>query len=100
MPSTVPRIGKGTLIQRFIDGVKLSGWNVLVLADGHPAKLAIFRGQERAVVLLYIWNMTYGGYPRNTDELRIQITGVIHSIDNRDRYFWMEKRLAMWVDET
>jgi putative restriction endonuclease len=70
-----PRAGKNTLIQRFVGGVELSGWNVLVLAGGHPCKMAMIRGEERHVVLLYIWNMTYGGHPRNADELRIQITG-------------------------
>jgi putative restriction endonuclease len=70
---------KNALIQRFVEAVTLSGWNVLILRDEHPAKLSIFRSeQERIVILLYIWNMTHGGYPRNPDELRIQITGVDH----------------------
>ncbi|MGB7747915.1 MAG: HNH endonuclease [Verrucomicrobiia bacterium] len=74
---SLPR--KSALIQGFIEAIKLSGWNVLVIRNGHPAKLAIFReGTNSSSVLLYIWNMTHGGSPRNPNELRIQITGVDH----------------------
>ena len=41
-----------------------------------PFRLSIFDGNTTIVVLCYIWNMTHGGYPRNPNELRIQITGV------------------------
>ena len=64
MPARLAR--KQALIQEFIQAIKLSGGNVLVLEWGHPARLSISRSdQDRIVVLLYIWNMTHGGYPRD-----------------------------------
>lgn len=70
------RIGKPDLLQRIISAVKASGWNAIVLAPGHPFKLSFIRGDQRVAVLCYIWNLTHGGYPRNPNELRIQVTGV------------------------
>jgi hypothetical protein len=34
------------------------------------------RGGERLIVRCYVWNITHGGYPRNPNEMRIQITGI------------------------
>ncbi|MCO5051067.1 MAG: HNH endonuclease [Verrucomicrobiae bacterium] len=70
------RISKSDLLQRILAAIKLSGWNAIVLSVAHPFKLSLFCGEQRVVVLCYIWNMTHGGYPRNPNELRIQITGV------------------------
>lgn len=70
------RISKSDLLQRILAAVKASGWNAIVLSAEHPFKLSLFRGEQRVAVLCYIWNMTHGGYPRNPNELRIQITGV------------------------
>jgi putative restriction endonuclease len=68
---------KPELIHEFITGVKESGWNAILINTGHPAKLSVFKsGFESYSVLLYIWNITHGGYPRDPNELRIQITGV------------------------
>jgi putative restriction endonuclease len=70
---------KPALIQRFVEAIRLCGWNVLQLTFDHPAKLSVFKaGEDRIPVLLYIWNMTHGGYPRDPNELRIQITGIDH----------------------
>jgi putative restriction endonuclease len=63
------------LLQRIIAAVKASGWNSILLSSEHPFKLSLFRGDQRVVVLCYIWNLTHGGYPRNPNELRVQITG-------------------------
>jgi putative restriction endonuclease len=70
------RIGKSDLLQRIVSAVKVSGWNVIVLTPDHPFKLSLFRADQRISILCYIWNLTHGGYPRNPNELRIQITGV------------------------
>ena len=70
------RVSKSDLLQRIISAVKVSGWNAIVLSPEHPFKLSLFHGDQRISVLCYIWNMTHGGYPRNPNELRIQITGV------------------------
>jgi putative restriction endonuclease len=70
------RLSKSDLLQRIISAVKVSGWNAIVLSSEHPFKLSLFIGDQRISVLCYIWNMTHGGYPRNPNELRIQITGV------------------------
>src|SRR5271157_3716753 len=70
------RISKSDLLQRILSAVKASGWNVIVLTPEHPFKLSIFRADQRIAVLCYTWNLTHGGYPRNPNELRIQITGV------------------------
>jgi putative restriction endonuclease len=70
------RISKSDLLQRIVEAIKASGWDVIVLSASHPFRLSLFSGGERFVVLCYIWNLTHGGYPRNPKELRIQITGV------------------------
>jgi len=70
------RISKPRLLQRIIVAVKASGWNAIVLSADHPFKLSLFRDGQSVSVLCYIWNLTHGGYPRNPNELRIQITGV------------------------
>ena len=64
------------LLQRIIAAVKASGWNSILLSSEHPFKLSLFRGDQRVVVLCYIWNLTHGGYPRNPNELRVQVTGI------------------------
>ncbi|MHB8523326.1 MAG: HNH endonuclease [Limisphaerales bacterium] len=70
------RISKPDLLQRIIAAVKASGWNAIALSPEHPFKLSLFRGDQRVVVLCYIWNLTHGGYPRNPSELRVQVTGI------------------------
>jgi putative restriction endonuclease len=69
-------ISKSNLLQRIIVAVTASGWSAIVLSSEHPFELSLFRGEQRIVVRCYIWNLTHGGYPRNPNELRIQITGV------------------------
>jgi len=70
------RISKSDLLQRIIVAVKASGWNAILLSSEHPFKLSLFRSDQRIVVLCYIWNLTHGGYPRNPNELRVQVTGI------------------------
>lgn len=70
------RLAKQDLLQRVLEAVRASGWNAIVLSQAQPFRLSIFDSNTTLVVLCYIWNMTHGGYPRNPNELRIQITGV------------------------
>jgi putative restriction endonuclease len=72
------RVSKSDLLQRIIAAIKASGWNAIVLSAEHPFGVSLFRGDQRVVALCYIWNLTHGGYPRNPNELRIQVTGVDH----------------------
>jgi putative restriction endonuclease len=67
---------KPQLIGEFINAVESCGWDVLILKGEHPAKLSVFNGDQRIIVWLYIWNLTHGGYPRDPNELRIQVTGI------------------------
>ncbi len=78
------RISKPDLLDRVLAGVRASGWNCLVLSPSHPFKLSLVRGNQRLIARCYIWNMTHGGYPRNPNELRIQITGIdrIHLVES------------------
>ena len=52
--------------------------DVLILSprDDHPFALSIFKGDTKVSLLVYIWNLTHGGFPRDPNELRIQVTGV------------------------
>lgn len=70
------RVSKSDLLQRITAAVTSSGWNAIPLSSGHPFKLLLFRGDQRVLVLCYVWNLTHGGFPRNPGELRIQVTGV------------------------
>jgi putative restriction endonuclease len=69
---------KPRLLDLILSSVRLCGWDVLLSSatDDHPFHLSVFKGDSRQRLRIYIWNMTYGGYPRNPDEFRIQITGV------------------------
>lgn len=69
---------KPRLLDLIISSVRLCGWDVLVLSPGneHPFRFSVFKGDSRHRLRIYVWNMTHGGYPRNPDEFRIQITGV------------------------
>jgi putative restriction endonuclease len=75
MPAT---LRKDALLARILRAARSSGWEAIMLSEDHPFKPSIFRGDTRLVVLCYIWNLTHGGYPRNPNELRIQVTGVAH----------------------
>lgn len=69
------------LVQSIVD----SGWNVLYVGNisDHPFLLNIYRGAERHLIRVYIWDITPGGTNRPRDEFRIQITGVRRFIQYR-----------------
>jgi putative restriction endonuclease len=77
IPNT-PRLSKSQLLDRIILAIRTSGWDVLIIspAGEHPVELNVFSGDTKLLLLCYIWNLTHGGYPRDPNELRIQITGV------------------------
>ena len=69
---------KPKLIELLIESIHACGWDVLILSprEEHPFHLTIFKGDSRLTLLVYIWNLTHGGTPRDPNEFRIQITGV------------------------
>ena len=74
-----------------------SGWGHLRLSPPaeHPARIVMFRGEQRFAVRVYIWNLTPGGRNRPPDEWRIQATGV-----DRFQSEGSEKTLILgWEDE-
>ncbi|MBI3609782.1 MAG: HNH endonuclease [Nitrospirae bacterium] len=77
------RLSKDELIDRVLRAVRVCGWNALILAQRHPAKLSIFLDERRQVVLVYIWNLTHGGFPRDPNELRIQVTGIDRFVEEK-----------------
>lgn len=70
------RISKSEMLDRILRAVRASGWGSIVLSDSHPFRVSLVRNEARCMVLCYIWNLTHGGYPRDPNELRIQVTGV------------------------
>lgn len=69
---------KQRLLDLVVEAIHACGWDVLILSsrDDHPFFLSIFKGDTKVSLLVYIWNLTYGGFPRDPNEFRIQITGV------------------------
>jgi putative restriction endonuclease len=69
---------KPKLLDLVVDAVRACGWDCLILSsrDVHPFALSIFKGDTKVSLLVYMWNLTYGGFPRDPNEFRIQITGV------------------------
>lgn len=70
------RLQKHELLCKVEDAIRLSGFNVLYLAAGHPALYRIYNGNYHHTVKVYIWNISHGGKNRPDDEYRIQVTGV------------------------
>jgi len=64
------------MIDRVLSAVLASGWVSIVLSESHPFRVTLVQSESRITILCYIWNLTHGGYPRDPNELRIQITGV------------------------
>ncbi len=69
---------KPRLLDRVVEAVRACGWDVLILSsrDDHPFALSVFKGDTKVSLLVYVWNLTYGGFPRDPNEFRIQVTGV------------------------
>lgn len=72
---------KEELCDQVVAAFQAGGSAIIYLSDlhAHPLRLRVLSGSEREqgiTVLVYIWNLTYGGAPRSTQEFRIQVTGV------------------------
>lgn len=69
---------KPKLLDLVVEAIHACGWDVLILSspDDHPFALSIFKGDTKVSLLVYIWNLTHGGIPRDPNEFRIQVTGV------------------------
>ncbi len=69
---------KYDLLDIVVQSVNDCGWSVLYVEDtsNHPFVLNIYRGDERYLIRIYIWDITPGGTNRPLDEYRIQITSV------------------------
>ena len=57
------KLDKEELSQRVFQAIKDGGWNALSLSliQEHPIRFQMYKGQERFVVRVYIWNLTHGG---------------------------------------
>ncbi len=66
-------LSKPQLLNRIVEAVYDSGWNVLYVSRSHPFKINIYNESERHFVKIYIWNLSHGGgYMRPHNEYRIQ----------------------------
>ena len=80
----ISRLGKAQLLTAVARAIKRSGWDFLIISNQHPFRLRIHGPEDRGFdVLVYIWNCTHGGgTARAADEYRIQLTGVVPSVDS------------------
>lgn len=73
----MPLLTKDELLARLCSSVDLSGWTPVVLSPQHPFRILASReGYGSRTLLVYIWNITWGGRANLPDEYRIQLTGV------------------------
>jgi len=67
-------LSKPQLLNKIVEAVYDSGWNVLFVSRNHPFKINIYNQSERHLLKIYIWNLSHGGgYMRPHDEYRIQV---------------------------
>jgi putative restriction endonuclease len=70
------KVSKAEMLTAVLKAIQASGWDAIILNKNHPFRISMYRGENRVIFLSYIWNLTHGGYPRDPNELRIQVTGV------------------------
>jgi len=61
------------LLERILTAIHDSGWYVKVLSHQKPFHMTLYQGYETINLIVYVWNMTHGGYPRSELEYRIQV---------------------------
>ncbi|MDQ2808214.1 MAG: HNH endonuclease [Chloroflexota bacterium] len=68
-------ISRSELLDRIIDAVQQSGWNVLYISSTseHPFKIRVYQQENSYQLRIFIWNLSPGGNNRPEDEYRIQI---------------------------
>ena len=82
------KLRKPELLQRILAAVEDSGWSALLLRAEHPFKLRLFRADDPAHidVTVFIWNITHGGgAARPANELRIQLTGTVPTVQTEGK---------------
>jgi putative restriction endonuclease len=70
------KVSKTEMLTAVLRSIQASGWDAILLNRSHPFRISMYRGETGVIFLCYIWNLTHGGYPRDPNELRIQVTGV------------------------
>jgi putative restriction endonuclease len=74
--NAMANISKAKMLTVVLKSIQACGWDAIVLNRSHPFRISRYHGDSRVIFLCYIWNLTHGGYPRDPNELRIQVTGV------------------------
>lgn len=75
------RLSKDDLLAEVLQAVRDAGWQALVLGPGHPFLVRVTNPERSSFDMrVYIWNCTHGGGGRAADEYRIQVTGVVPTI--------------------
>lgn len=85
------------LLERIIEAVNASGWNVLYEAgiSDHPFKLRIYKENQLQRLRIYIWNVSHGGgRSRPLNEYRIQV----HVPRFEPEESWQVLILGWWED--
>src|ERR1700677_1660601 len=70
------KVSKTEMLTAVLRSIQASGWDAILLNRSHPFRISMYRGETGVIFLCYIWNLTHGGYPRDPNELRIQVAGV------------------------
>jgi putative restriction endonuclease len=70
------KVSKAEMLKAVLKSIQASGWDAIILNSSHPFRISMYRADNRVIFLCYVWNLTHGGYPRDPNELRIQVTGV------------------------
>jgi len=58
--------------------------------------LSLFKGDTKVSLLVYIWNLTHGGFPRDPNEFRIQVNWREVKIELREGW---KTLLLGWSDD-
>ncbi len=73
MVLTLKKLDKKELLRIFINSIKRSGWEPLVLDYKHPFKIRINKDKKYINLKVIINNISHGGKTRSKNEFRIQI---------------------------
>jgi putative restriction endonuclease len=71
----LPILDRRQIKEKIVEAIQSSGWNVLYGSslDARPFNIRMYSEGESYALRIYIWNLSYGGKPRNPDEYRIQV---------------------------
>lgn len=89
-------LSKPQLLQRVVEAIDESGWNLLYVSTTHPFKVNIYQGNLRYLTKIYIWNLSHGGgIKRPQNEYRIQVK-VRENLEEEPG--WITLLLGWWED--